>query len=99
MKKERGRLHDVPERTAVLQVERDLMCRAGRRHRDRAAPADLDGSMEMPAEDPLDLRMSADDLGQALAAVEAVLVHVLDTRPERRVMHIDDGRAVGRLGQ
>jgi hypothetical protein len=64
-------------------------------------PADprLDRPVQMAAQHALHLGMAAHDLDELTAAGETVAVHVLDPRLERRMMHEDDGRAIGRLGQ
>src|SRR5262252_9033007 len=82
-----GRLERKGEPRFGPEVERDLMrgarCCAG----ERASKAGFDRSVEMAAENPLDLRVVADDLGKPGAAAEPGLVHPADPGWKRRVRH------------
>jgi hypothetical protein len=84
----RRRLHGEHQRVAVLEVEHHLVRDARRGARHGPADARL-----------VHLGMAADDLDELAAAGEAVAIHVRDPRLERRTMHEDDGRPIGRLGQ
>src|SRR5262252_6618682 len=51
--------------------------------------------MHVSAEDALDLGMPLDQPAHGLCPFEAYHIHVLDVGAERRVMHEEDGGAVG----
>ena len=93
------RLHDELRWGIVGQVQRDLMRGTGRGGCKRAGPAHLYRSMQMPAEDALDLGVSADNGFEGVCISQTDLVHVADEGFEWRVMHDDDGRTIRCGGQ
>ena len=57
----------------------------------------LDRTVQVAAHDPLDMPMPADDFGELGRVRETVGVHPRDPRQERRMVHENHGRPVGRL--
>src|SRR5215471_342562 len=73
-----GGLERKTEPRLGSQIQDDLMRRARGRSRDCAVKPGLDRTMQMPAEDPLDLRLTSDSLGKGRAVAEPGQVHAAD---------------------
>jgi len=96
---ETRRLHAEAAGGVGMDVERDLVRRAGAGQGRPATDLGMDRAMEMTAQDQFDLRMPGDDLGEGLAAQKADLVHVADAGDEGWVMHHHQRGHVGFVGQ
>jgi hypothetical protein len=76
----------------MRHARRDLGYRAGEARRDRP--------VMVAAENALDIRITGDDLAEAIGAFEqANSVHVDDAAVEGRVVHEDDDRLAVRTGE
>src|ERR1700749_3560839 len=74
MELEAGRLEREALLDALPEIERNLMRRAGAGRQDGSAETLLDRAVDMAAEDPLDLRMAADDRLERRRILERDLV-------------------------
>ena len=92
-----GRFQGEAEPRLGAEIERDLMRRARRGPGDRAGKAALDRAMKMAAENSLDLRVAADDLGKGRTAAEPGAVHPGDPGHKRRMVHQYQGGPIRRL--
>lgn len=77
----------------------DLVCGRRTRHRDRSRKPRLHGPMEMPAEDPFDVAIAGDDLGEAARPGQIEAIERGVAGQERRMMHEDDGWSRWLLGE
>ena len=75
------------------------MRRGGTGARQGSCEATDDEAVKVPAHDPFDLGVAADDRFEVTDAIEPHLVHFANTGEERRVMHQHDRHAVRGLGQ
>lgn len=77
----------------TFQVEAILICRARAHRCNRSIPAHLDTPMHVSARQQRNLRMTRHNRTEMRGArcIEADLIHCCDPRPERRVMHEDQG--------
>ena len=82
-----------------MDVERDLVRRAGAGQGRPAADLGVDRAMEMAAQDQLDLGVTRHDFGEGFAPQQADLVHVADAGDEGRMVHHHEGRHIRPLRQ
>ena len=94
----RGFEHEVVA-GAGGEVEGHLMGRARAYRGDRPGEARMDRTVEMAAQQSLDLRMARDHAREAVGTGQADQVHVADAGGEGRVMHQDHGRGIRACGQ
>ena len=81
------------------QLEGELERDAGHRAGQGAVPAQGGLPMDMAAQDPLDRGMALDQFRQTPDSEAAQLVHEADADLVGRMVHQQDGRPAGRLGQ
>src|SRR6266545_7620266 len=83
------RLHGEGQRRFLAKVEHHLMGGAGRGGHGGAVPAELDGTVQMAAQDALHLRVTLHDLPHREGALQPEPIHVSDAGEERGVVHED----------
>src|SRR5579875_51386 len=89
------RLEGEGERRRGGEIEGDLMGRARR----GAGEAPVDRAVKMAAQDPLDLRVARDDLGEGGDAAQTDAVHMTDPGHKGRMVHQQQARAPRRRRQ
>jgi hypothetical protein len=91
VQQEAGRLGDVAGRFGVVQAQRALPVRAGRDGHHGAGEQGGDVPVHVPGEDPGDVRVPADDVGQGRRVLQDHAVEERDPDRHRRVVQADEG--------
>src|SRR6516225_1881585 len=89
------RLQGEPQRCLRAEIEHELMGCARGGPGNSPSEAAFDHTMQMAAENPLDLRMTKNYLGKGRAAAEAVLIHLADPGYKGWLVHQQQSWAIG----
>src|SRR5262249_56501179 len=92
-----GGLHDPAGVGTLHEVEGDLVGGGGGGRHHRAIPAHHDRAVDVAADDAFDLRILRHEGAEGGAVVAVDAVHLRQAGQEGRVVHGDDGGAVGAL--
>jgi hypothetical protein len=91
VQQEAGGLGDVAGRLGVAQAQRALPVGAGRGGHHRAGEQGADVPVHVPGQDPGDVRVPADDVGQGRPVRQDHAVQERDPDRHRRVVQADEG--------